>query len=327
MALMAGASLTYALLTQDTRRSHDKELPKRARRPLPPIKEPEPRIGPVDPVAPSRLPALGYLPGDTGFVVGLHAQEVLASPAGRDLKKQPLKIGTFELRLEAVKDLVGLPLEDIDHAVLGVSFDPDVPLTPVHVVVRTRADLDSKRLLEKLRAGKPRQETTPQGGKRTVHTVTVQKLQMSLWLADDRTFVIGIFAMKLDRVPEKPAEGIDHLAAPLRQALTQRLSTGMPLWLAGHSEDWSKTVLPDLLKMFKDVPMLTHIDKVKTFAIGVVPDRPLKVHGAFRCPNEAVAKKLEAQELAPRAKKEPEAFQYAREGVWLQAQWKVDLGK
>src|SRR6185295_8564462 len=97
-----------------------------------------------------------------------------------------------------------------------------------------------------------------------------------------------------------------------------------------HAEDWTKTSLAALLGAFKDgpkvqdafanVPMLGKIDRVKTFAVGVVPDRPMKVQGAFRCLDEATAKKLEAEELLPRAKKD-ETFKYSREGAWLSAQW------
>ena len=52
----------------------------------------------------------------------------------------------------------------------------------------------------------------------------------------------------------------------------------------------------------------------------------MKVRGEFRCLDEATAKKLEAEELAPRAKKD-ETFKYSREGAWLSAQWTVDAGQ
>jgi hypothetical protein len=331
MGVMAATGLAYALLTQDTRREHDKALPRRSRRPaLPPLKEKEkePPVVAVDPVVPARLAALGYLPADTGFVAGLHVQEMLASPAGKDLRQRPLKIATYELRLDTVKDLVGLPPEEIDHVILGVTVrEGDMPdaTPPVHLVVRTRSPFDRKQLLEKLEAGKSRPEKTPTGGKRDVYSVKVQNLPMALWLADERTFVLGLFT-KLERVPEKPAEGIDHLPADLRQAINERLTTGMPLWLAGHAQDWSKTLLPSLVGVFKDVPMLDQIDKVRTFAVGVVPEKPVKVQGAFRCADESTAKKLESEQLAPRAKKEPDALKYGREGAWLTVQWKFAGG-
>ena len=100
----------------------------------------------------------------------------------------------------------------------------------------------------------------------------------------------------------------------------------MAVWVAGHSEDWSKTMVPALLGSFKGAPMMGKIKEVRTFAVGIVPDKPMKAEGAFRCRDEAAAKKLEMEELQPRAGKDA-SFKYARDREWLTAQWDVETGK
>jgi hypothetical protein len=280
-------------------------------------------------VSPARLAALGYLPPGTGVVAGLHVQEVLASPAGKDLRARPLKLGNFEVRLDSLRDWLGLDVEDVDHVVLGVVLrNPrDAPdLTPpAHLVVRTRRPYSANQLRAALKAGQSRQARAPGGGKRTVYEAKVGGLPMTLWLADDRTIVLALANEELEGVPERPAEGLDHLSAEVRVLIEKRLSPGMVLWAAGHSEDWKKTWLPLLLAGFKDVPVLSRLAQVKGFAVGVLADRPARLQGAFECRDEQAARRIEDQELTARAKKEPEKFKYSRDGAWLDVQWKFDL--
>ncbi len=323
MLLMALTGLTYALLTQHVRREHDKALPRRSHRPaLPPLAD----EGKVEAVAPARLEALGYLPADTGIVAGIQMRELLASPAGKELRDRPIRLGKTELRLGALKQWLGLAVEDVDHAVLGVLVrDTDVAdLTPpTHLVVRTSKPYDGERLRKAIEARQPREERAPGGGKRTLYTAKVSGLPVTLWLADDRTIVLGLFS-NLEEVPARAHEGIDHLPSELRSLLRERLPAGTPLWMAGHAEDWKKTWLPTLLAGLPGVPVLARLEQVKSFAVGVFPEKPIKVQGAFRCRDESAARKIAEGELAPLAKKQPQRFTYSRDGAWLDVQWKAE---
>ncbi len=321
MLLMALTGLTYALLTEKVRRDHDKALPRTSRRPaLPPLRP----LPPPETVAPARLEGLGYLPGSSGVVAGLHVQEILASPGGKELRTRPLKLGAFEVRLESLRDVTGLDLEDIDHVVLGVAVrkadGPDLT-PPTHLVVRARRPFNPSQVRAAFKARPGRKARAPGGGERTVYPATVRGLPVTLWLPDDHTLVLGLFG-NLEEVPEQPSEGIDHLHAEVRQLLEGRLVAGMTVWAVGHADDWKKTWLPVLLRTFKDVPVLARVEQLKSFALGIVPDRPLRLHGSFRCADEATAKKIVAEELAPRAKQEPEQFKYSRAGAWLDVQRK-----
>jgi hypothetical protein len=325
MVVMAGTGLTYALLTVHTRREHDRALPRKPRRPWLSERTPTPE----EAVAPAQLPALGYLPASTGVVAAVQVQELLASPAGKELRSQPLRVGGTGFSLDSVKDWTGLEAEDVDHAVLGVAVrdGEDADLTPpVHLVVRTRRPYNPARVRLALKATRPHEERAPGGGKRTLYAASVRGVPVQLWLADERTLVLGLFS-DLAQVPAAPQEGLAQLPAELRRVIEQRLAAGVPAWVAGHSADWKKTWLPALLARRKDVPVLGRLEQVRTFALWLVPSRPAKLAGAFRCGDEAQARKVEAEELAPREKEHPETFKYTREGAWLDVQLTLGQAK
>ena len=133
MLLMATLSLTFALYTRAERRANDTAMKKRPGRGLFAAARPEP---PPEPLSPWRLPLLGYLPPDTNIVLGLHVAELLHDKAGRQLLDQPLRLGRSSIRPGQIAGWCGLPLEDIDHIVLGISTgDPLIP--PAVLLVRT----------------------------------------------------------------------------------------------------------------------------------------------------------------------------------------------
>jgi hypothetical protein len=334
MVLMATTGLVYALMTVGVRRAHDRALPPKMRKPFDIFrKKKEVSPSPAEPgeaVAPARLAGLGYLPPGTNVVAAVHVEELLASPTAKELRGQGFKIGKVELKLDAVGQWLGLPAEEIDHVVLGVrmSEEKDIDLTPpVHVVVRTRQAYDPEKLRKALQATGPRQLPAAGGGKRTVYLAKLRNLPLEflLWLADERTFVLGLFS-KMEDVPLSPQEGASPLDSEVRQVLEQRLSAGVSIWLAGHSADWEQTVLPTLLGGWKGLPVLHRSKDVRTFAIALQPDKLVRLIGVFHCTDEASAKRIEQQELAPRRKADPEAFKCSRDGEWLNVQMTVDLG-
>jgi hypothetical protein len=339
MVVMAGAGLILALNTVKVRREHDTALPPRLRRPFDIFRKKETRPAELgEAVAPSRLAGLGYLPRGTNVVAAVHVEELLASPAGKELRRQGVKIGNREWKLDAIKDSIGLPIEEIDHVVLGVQMreEKDVELTPpLYLVVRTRQAYDADRVKKTLQATKPRSEAVPGGGKRTIYSAKVQNLPLPLqnlplllWLADERTFVLNLFSKKMEDVPVQPDEDASQFPAELRQVIQQRLDAGTPIWLAGHSNNWELTLLPKLLDLFgsKRVPVLSRWKDVRTFAIALHTAKPLKLIGAFRSADEPAAKRIEREELVPRQKADPDGFKYIREGEWLTVQVKIDIG-
>jgi hypothetical protein len=317
MLVMAGTGLTYALLTVQQRRAHDRALPRKSRRPW--LTEQE---TPPDVVASTDLAGLGYLPPSTGVVAALQVEELQASPAGKALRSRPLKIGNGDFTLDHIRDWTGVEVENLAHVILGVVVrdGDEADLTPaVHLVVRTRKPYSPERVRVALKASRSREERTPEGGKRTLYAASVGKLPVQLWLADERTLVVGLFS-KMEQVPGKPHDGLSQLPAELRQAIEKRVVAGAPAWAAGHSVDWKKTWLPTVVGAVKDVPLLGRLEDVRTFALWLVATEPAKVGGAFRCANETAAAKIAREDLVPRQKDSPEAFKFSREGEWLDVQ-------
>lgn len=309
MLLMAAGGLTFALLTQGVRRAHDTGITRPSRRPALPPEPPPPVV-----VAPARLEALGYLPEGTSLVAAVHVEELLASPAGKALLAEPLKLGRVELRLDGVERWTGLRLQDIDHLVLGVKVDDPLP-PPTILVVRTTRPYDLKKLRSTLEA------KSAGGGKRPLYRFQPAGLPFPLYFggADPRTLVLGLSPTHLAEVPLRPVAGLDHLATPVRKVLEDRVGPGGPLWAAGHAQDWTKTPAAPLLGEPKKED-LKGLQKVRTFAVWLVPTDPVKVFAAVECADPAAAEALAERYLSGWEKAAPEGRKYSREGAWLSGQ-------
>jgi hypothetical protein len=318
MALMAATGLTYALMTVKVRREHDTSLPPRQRKPFQRFRK-ETTPEPAEAVAPDRLAGLGYLPPRTALVAGLHVPELLASPAGRKWSEEGFKIGRFDLKLASVEEWLGVALDNIDHVVAGMDLGDgeELVLKPPTVVIRTRRSYDLDKVKAALAAKRAREGPAASGGKRSVFDVKVQGVALQLWPADETTLVLS---SRLADVPAQPGEGGENLDDEVRSVLHQRVAAGAPLWLAGHSPNWDKTLLPLLLGARKDVPVVNRLKDVKTFALWLQPDRPARLFGAFRCLNEESAKQIETEDLRERAKSNPEGFKFSRDKDWLTMQ-------
>lgn len=322
MTLMAGLSLTYALLTVSFRRDNDKAISRKPRRPW--LAE-DTTIPEEIARAPGNLTGLGYLPPETGILVGLQIEELLASPAGRELRSRTFRVGKETLSLERVSEWTGLPLESMDHVLLGVVIrDDDTDLTPpLFLVVRTRKDYDPSRVRLAFQASRPREETSPGGIKRSIFAGKVGPVPVQLWLADSKTFVVAVFS-GFDRVPRTPHDGLSTFGPELRRLAESRLTPGLPAFLLGHSADWKKTWLPTLLKNVQDVPLLQRLEDVTTFGIWLVATQPTRIQAAFHCRDEDGAKRIEQKVLLPRVEQDQEHFSFVRDGSWLDLQLKLE---
>ncbi|MBY0232833.1 MAG: hypothetical protein K2W96_26420, partial [Gemmataceae bacterium] len=106
MGVMAAVGLGYALATVQTRRGHDKSIPRASRRPVLPPLAPEKESVPVPP---ARLAGLAWLPEEMNVVAGVHVAELLKSPAGEKLKGETLRLAGKEFALDDVEKWLGVP--------------------------------------------------------------------------------------------------------------------------------------------------------------------------------------------------------------------------
>jgi hypothetical protein len=313
MTVMAGVGLWLALATVDTRREHDRYLPRTSRRPaLPPLLVKPPSV----PVAPSRLAALAYLPPGCTLVAGVHVGDLLDSPLGERLKGEPIKVGPTELSLDSVEQWLGIPAGNIDHLAVGSVLESGgvSSLTPPTVlVIRTRDTVGVNRLREALNAGPARERPTPEGGKRAVSPCRVKDVSLSLWLPNSKTVVIGLFT-EFDNLPATPADDNARIVPETRQLLEERLSAGMVAWAAVSSADWKSSPLLGALPGLKALPLGERYDAVRALALGVPREKPLRVQAAVRAADEAAATKIEA------AAGKDARLKVAREKEWLTVQ-------
>jgi hypothetical protein len=285
MVVMAAGGLTLALLTQNSRRSHDVAKP------------PEEKDDRVRVTAPADLAALGYLPAETNVIVGVHAAEALQVPAGRQFLKRfqpaaalteqgPALPGTLE-------QWTGLSLDEIDHAVLGLDVANQV-IPHLVLVVQTRHRCDPEKVQQALRA------TRSPEPDRNLYRFHVEKppVEAVLRFAAERTLIVALNSEDMERVPVTPEPGIAHLAAPLREMLTKRLGPGDPVWAVGHAADWEKTTAKLLLGTLRKEDRQA-LEKVRTFGAWLQFDEGLRLNGAFHCADDPSAQALEKYLAGP----------------------------
>jgi hypothetical protein len=118
-----------------------------------------------------------------------------------------------------------------------------------------------------------------------------QDIPLKAWFADDRTVVLALYA-DLEPLPSSPSEDLRQLPEELRTVLKERREPVAPVWIAGHSRDWSKTSAAMFLNQMKKEEA-RRLAALRTFGVWMVPDNSLAVKGVFACKDEAGAQGLE----------------------------------
>jgi hypothetical protein len=314
MFLMAGVGLAFMLMTQDVRRAHDTSRP--PRRPGRQRGVPEPD-NPLVAVAPDKLAALGYVPSGVNFLAGIRIPELLASPLGVQVLRDPIKLGGSEYRLENLPAWVGLRLEDIDHLVFAAKVDDEL-IPPFYLVLRTNRRCDGESLRQQLQGA-----SVPSPSKKKIFSFHPQhkEFSMHLWSADEYTLVLALLPGQLESLPSKPVEDLRQLPDEVRSVLQTRREPSAPIWVAGHSRDWSETKAVKFLNRLKKED-LDKLSRLQTFGIWLVPEKSLGVCGVFACEDAAAARGLEAY-FRSLGDGDP-TFKTALDGPWLTLQFQTE---
>jgi hypothetical protein len=316
MLLMAGVGLAFMLMTQQQRRAYDTNRPPRRPGKQRGVPEPEnPTV--VAAVAPDRLVALRYLPEGVNFLVAARFPELKATTAGARLLHEPLfRFAEKDYRLDRLPAWVGLSVDDIDHIVFAAQLD-DALDPRFYLVVRTAGPYDEEQLRERLKARRDRKAV-----KKPVYTFSPwENVSLSLWCAGPQTLIVAPFADLLDSLPDQPAGDLQRLPRDVRSVLTERREPVAPLWLAGHSRDWTKTPAGIVLGGLKK-QQLRRIADLRTFGVWFVPDKLLGVRGVLECKDSASAHALDEwfHSLDGRETK----LKTAQDGPWLLLQWQTE---
>jgi hypothetical protein len=316
MLLMAGGGLVFMLMTQQQRRAYDTNRPPRRPGRQRSMPEEDNVPPPVAAIAPDKLAALSYLPSGVNFLFAARFPELLASSLGTKVLTAPIKLGETQFRLENLPRWLGFHLAEIDHLVFTARIDESVP-PPFYVVFRTAQPYDEEKLRQRLKGA-----YVPSPSKKRLYAFRIpqQDIQLNAWFADDRTVVLSLFANQLERLPSQPVGNLQQFPDELRTVLQQRREPVAPVWIAGHSRDWSKTPAALFLSRMKkeDVGKLASL---RTFGVWIVPDDSLVVKGVFACKNESGARGLEDYFRTLRG---PDVdFKTALDGPWLTLQFQA----
>ncbi len=314
MGCMAAVGLGFALVTQNERRAHDAGIPKKTRRaPQPQPEEPLPPLA-----APDQLEALGFLPADTGVILGAHVGELLATPEGRRLLQEPIQLGRTEITVAEWAKVLGLPLEDFDHLVAGIKMENLFP-PQFYLVGRTREPFDPEKLrirLDGQRVAGPNKKGIFR------YSRPGQLVPFAMFCPDNRTAVVALLDSQLEAVPTTPVPDLGKLRPELRTVLRERRELGSLLWIAGHVEDWNKTALR---KVLEKVPKedRERLKQVRTFGVWLQLEGGVTVKAAFHCQDEAKARALDDLFRAPQRSKLN--LKTAVDGPWASVQLRTDL--
>jgi hypothetical protein len=276
MAAMALIALGYALWTKEFRRGNDF------------LQKDQPTVTTVqsEAVPPQKLSGLGYLPPGTDVVLAVQVAALLRDPNGRELLNN-LQFGTVDVGLSNLEKWTGLKLDEIDHAVLGLTLE-DRLLPRVTLVVETRRPYSQATIRDRLKASR----RTGQGG-RELYRFKLEKtpFEPALWFAGNRTLVGGLMADDLNEVPDTPAAGPTNLPEPVQALLKERPEDGVHLWLGGHVDDWRRTVVQFRLETL--APELREsLGKVRTFGASLQLGDAPNLRAVLDCADDAAAESL-----------------------------------
>src|SRR5207244_6990606 len=97
----------------------------------------------------------------------------------------------------------------------------------------------------------------------------------------------------LDAVRVEPAPTMEHFAPPLGDLFRERMNQPAPVWIAGHSDQWDKTILHTWL-LTQPPQEQEALGKLRTFGVWLTFGREVTVNAAAACADAAAAEPLRA---------------------------------
>jgi hypothetical protein len=316
MVFCAMVALGYALWTQSQRRDNDAGLPPRPHQS--PFGTPGREL-PAVVLPPEQLAALRYLPAGVDVIAGVHFAALLDDPAAKPLLDQPLPVGPVTLRLADLHTWTGLDPKALDHAVIGVTLPRGgIPIPRVVFVFRTRRAYNADAVKLALHPEADRD-------KPTLWTVRLGKVDfpVSLWLADDRTLVLGLTSADLADLPAPGSDKLTHLPETVRTLLRERVEPGSAAWAVGRLRDGLGGVVglaakPTLERMKLTPEQREAVEGIESFAAGVVPGQEIVCRLNVECAKASAAERVAGLFQGPNLKVVPDS-------VWVLVQWKTTL--
>jgi hypothetical protein len=245
----------------------------------------EAALAPLPAVPPIELAALGYLPPDTNVVAGFHVAYALRNPLGQDLLlRSSLKVG--DVGFDSLERWTGMKFPQIDHVVLGIKLDDQLPPRSI-LVVRAIAPIDQN----EIRRALGRTSSQRRNG-RDIFGFTLERPRFDAfgWFADDRTLIVTLTAKDMDIVPQPSTEKGARLMPEVQAYLRERARSA-DVWAVGHVLDWNRTPL-HLLSSTELRNDWAVISKVHTLGAWFDLGENVTFHADFHCADVGAAQAL-----------------------------------
>jgi hypothetical protein len=313
MLLAAAVGLIFALRSQEQRRAHDTRIPR--------------KLGPQE----NDLTLLGYLPKRTNVVLGLNWPQLQESPAGRDFLERKVNLGRTAVRLKDLPNWLGLDDEDVRFVVVGLVVLPGELAPQFVLMVRSRYHIDLA--AHRARLHNPRDVSGEAHLTQFDLPGLPPDLSGYLTYLDDQTLACSLFPENLKGLPEQPVEKFGNLDGELAGFLGKNVDLSGPIWLAGASDDWSKTSAGFLLGRLPEKERST-LAGVRQFGISVRQsdpgdaNAPVTLKTVLHCRDETTAREAERWLLGGRRRwwRTPPADVSAEvDGLWVNYQRRLPL--
>ncbi len=233
---------------------------------------PEPKLPVV--VSPLGLSGLAYLPARTNILAAVQPLPLLAYAAQNkvDPRKFLIETGVPESLLAKLSQ-AGIPLDQIEHVVVGVAISSEVgKIIPdlITCLKLTRPLADEAKFLTELKAEKNSQESK---AGRTVYSVQLG-LPLLLTRIDDLTFLLALDGKDFALADKPMPAGGAHLPAAVREAMTSKINPASFAWAVTNSETWTEKPAVKLFlgadPVWKD--RLAKLTPFRAFAAGIAMD-------------------------------------------------------
>lgn len=279
MLLMACVGLVFALRTQPFRRARD--LPGSSGASI----QPSPT---VTFVAPSELPALGYLDENVDVVGAINVARALREPAAAAFLFPAG--GAANVGIERLEKWTGLKPEDFNDVVASLG-GKELQFT---VVAATSRPFNARQVRNNIK-----EDATA---------------ELEVKCPNDETLIVAF--PKERELRSRPAEP-PELPAPLMELIRERVDRSASFWLVGRSDNLGQT-FAFFLGSVRPQDAAKLLDKIRQFAVWGQCSDPMRLTANFECIDDASAAAL--SKALDRWQPSGVTVTKAQQGTWLTVQ-------
>lgn len=212
--------------------------------------------GPVVTLPPMALAGLRYLPASTNVIIAVQPAALAAFNPQQPPRKVLTGAGVPELILATFEN-AGVPFEEVEQVVAGLTLQPDKLIPGVSVFAKFRKPVAEESFLKALQA-----ERKPTAG-RSVYMSKFNNLLVTP--IDDRSWLFGLIDDDL-AMADIPSKSLSHLSQPIRLAMSERIDPAAYAMAVTGEAKWDEANAFIAMSLKKTAAKLA---KVRSLAVGI----------------------------------------------------------